>query len=116
MPERSFYIFGEKFAVCQRCSAIYFSFFAGVTFFPVLRKYFSFRKSSRLILIIPFALLVTDFLLGFITSMQNIFTILISGGIFGFSVSLIIISGIMDTLNLYYNNKDLKSGRELSAN
>jgi uncharacterized membrane protein len=116
MPERSFYLFGEKLAVCQRCTAIYFSFLLGVILYPISQKYFSYRNGSKLVFIIPLAVLLSDFLLGFISSMQNIFTILISGSIFGFSVSLIIVSGIMDTLNSNFNKKDLRSGRELSTN
>jgi len=34
---RSFHLFGEKFGVCVRCSSIYFSFLAGLLFYPFAR-------------------------------------------------------------------------------
>ncbi len=34
LDERSFHLAGGKFAVCIRCSAIYFAFFAGIVLYP----------------------------------------------------------------------------------
>ncbi|MBI5470929.1 MAG: DUF2085 domain-containing protein [Ignavibacteriae bacterium] len=36
LPERSFYMFGEKLAVCSRCASIYFAFLVGVLAYPLV--------------------------------------------------------------------------------
>ena len=36
LPERSFLLFGEKLAVCSRCSSIYFAFFLGTVLYPFI--------------------------------------------------------------------------------
>ena len=35
---RSFYLFGEPFAVCGRCTSIYFGFLSGVLAYPLVRR------------------------------------------------------------------------------
>ncbi len=35
---RSFHLMGEKFGVCIRCTALYFSFFVGLVFYPFMRR------------------------------------------------------------------------------
>ncbi len=35
---RSLHVFGEKFGVCVRCTSIYFSFLAGLLFYPFVRS------------------------------------------------------------------------------
>jgi uncharacterized membrane protein len=36
VPERSFHLFGQKLAVCARCSSIYFAFLMGVALYPFI--------------------------------------------------------------------------------
>ncbi len=48
LDERSFHLNGEKWAVCIRCSAIYFAFLAGLLSFPFLMG-FDNRKSPAVI-------------------------------------------------------------------
>ena len=38
MPERSFFIFGKQFAVCSRCTGLYFGFLLGTIIYPLLCK------------------------------------------------------------------------------
>ncbi|MEO8166843.1 MAG: DUF2085 domain-containing protein, partial [bacterium] len=38
LPERSFSLFGEKFAVCSRCSSVYFSFLFVAALYPFVRS------------------------------------------------------------------------------
>ncbi len=38
IDDRSFHLFGAKFAVCIRCTSIYFSFFAGILIVPLFRS------------------------------------------------------------------------------
>ncbi|MBX2991115.1 MAG: DUF2085 domain-containing protein [Bacteroidetes bacterium] len=49
LPERSFFFFGEKLAVCSRCSSVYFAFLAGTFVFPFLHRRISplFHNSVR---------------------------------------------------------------------
>ena len=38
MPERSFFIFGKQFAVCSRCTGLYFGFLFGTIIYPLISK------------------------------------------------------------------------------
>ena len=95
LPERSFYFCGEKLAVCQRCTAIYFSFFIGVVFYPLIRK-INYTK-LRYFFYISIIIIVIDFLFGYIGILQNKFTILISGSLFGIGSSYLITSVLLVT-------------------
>jgi len=93
MPERSFYIFGEKLAVCERCAAIYFSFFMGVVLYPLIKKInFNVLRSA---LIFSMIIIVIDFLFGYIKLFQNMFTVLFSGALFGLCAAYFITSGLI---------------------
>ncbi|MDL1891403.1 DUF2085 domain-containing protein [Sphingobacteriales bacterium CHB3] len=49
LPERSFFLFGEKLGVCSRCASIYFTFLAGTLVFPFLHRRITplFRNSTH---------------------------------------------------------------------
>lgn len=38
IPERSFFVAGEQFGVCSRCSGVYFGLFAGFVIYPLWRR------------------------------------------------------------------------------
>ena len=46
LDDRSFHLFGMKFAVCSRCSGIYFGFFLGVLLYPFRSGKKFFRTSA----------------------------------------------------------------------
>ncbi len=46
---RSFHLFGEKLAVCSRCTGIYGGFLFGLLVLPLLRKATKFNLSSRVL-------------------------------------------------------------------
>jgi uncharacterized membrane protein len=96
IPERSFYIFGQKFAVCERCTAIYFAFLSGVLLYPLIKKI----KRQFLVYALQFAtlIIVIEFLFGYIKVFQNVYTILISGALFGFCAAYFITSGLIESI------------------
>lgn len=94
IPERSFYIWGEKLAVCERCTAIYFSFLLGIALYPLLKKLN--EKYLRLSLYFSTIFIVIDFLFGYI-NLQNIYTLLISGFLFGFCSSFFVVYGLINS-------------------
>jgi uncharacterized membrane protein len=38
MPERSFFIFDKQFAVCSRCTGLYFGFLLGTIIYPLISR------------------------------------------------------------------------------
>ena len=95
LPERSFYFCGEKLAVCQRCTAIYFSFLAGILLYPLIRKIN--EKWLRCFFYISIIIIVIDFLFGYINILQSTITILISGSLFGIGSSYLIVNVLLVT-------------------
>lgn len=63
LPERSFHLFGEKLAVCSRCTSIYFGFLLGVVVYPLARKLTNTEIPHRNILFLAVAPMVIDVLL-----------------------------------------------------
>ncbi|HKE58774.1 MAG TPA: DUF2085 domain-containing protein, partial [Pyrinomonadaceae bacterium] len=59
LPERSFFIAGHQFAVCARCTGLYFGFLLAVLFYPLVRPLRTTQAPSRrwlFIAAIPMAL------------------------------------------------------------
>lgn len=57
LPSHSFFIFGHQMACCERCAAIYGSFFAGGLFFILIRQWIRpLRMKWYLVLITPMAI------------------------------------------------------------
>jgi len=61
---RSFHLMGEPLGVCIRCSAIYFSFVAGVALYPLVFSIREVRVPSRGVIIGLLAPVVLDVLAG----------------------------------------------------
>ncbi len=104
LPERSFFLFNEKLAVCARCTGIYLSALLGVVIYPLRRP-----KVKLWMLIIASAPIVLDGgtqLLGNITQLgwwnsTNLLRIT-SGGLFGFVAALFILPALIETLSYFY--------------
>jgi uncharacterized membrane protein len=85
---RSFHIGGEPFAVCERCTSIYFAFTAGLLVYPRV----SLRLRPAVILLWALAPMVTDVLLSALgVHSSTLFTRVVSGSIFGFLIPACII-------------------------
>ena len=106
LPERSFYIFGEKFAVCERCTSIYFSFFVGTVLYPLTKKIKS--KHIKTCLLLSIIFIVIDFFFGYI-NFQNIYSIIISGSALGLCSSYFVIYGIINSFNKSNQNLEAKN-------
>jgi uncharacterized membrane protein len=97
IPGRSFYLEGHPFAVCARCTGIYFGFAAGVLLYPLVR---SLRRSDAparkwlLVALVPTAL---DFSLGFFHIWENThLSRSITGALLGGVTAFYVVPGLLD--------------------
>jgi uncharacterized membrane protein len=91
-PERSFFLFGEKLAVCVRCSSVYCAFLFGVLLFPFTHGLRARNTPSRnvlLLTLLPIAWEVATEWIGLYTS--TVLTRALTGGVFGYVASLVIL-------------------------
>jgi uncharacterized membrane protein len=71
IPERSFHLAGNKFAVCSRCTGLYSGFAAAVLAYPVARSLRNTATPSILWLILAALPLAIDFSLGYFNIWAN---------------------------------------------
>jgi len=71
LPERSFFIAGHQFAVCARCTGVYFGFAAAVIGYPLITSLRRTQVPSRKWLFVAAAPLVIDFGLGLTGIWEN---------------------------------------------
>jgi uncharacterized membrane protein len=108
IDSRSLHIGGEKFAVCARCSAIYFSFLAMLLVYPFLPKITI--KESRLWILVIILPMLLDVLLDAIgIHASTISTRLCTGSFFGLGIAYLLlpdlehgISGFITTLKNHF--------------
>ena len=103
----SLHLFGNKLAVCARCSTIYFGFLFGVILSPILSKRKAFDSRLLLIVIIPMLLDVAGSWIGIHQS--TLVTRIITGSLFGIATGVILtpyfIQGCLELTNIYFHNK-----------
>ncbi|MGD0338569.1 MAG: DUF2085 domain-containing protein [Bacteroidota bacterium] len=100
LDSHSLHIGGEKLGVCERCSAIYFSFLFGVVLYPISRRLSGATLLHRrwlLIASIPMCVDVFLSIAGGYTA--TLLTRLFTGGIFGFILALIIIPELLPAIS-----------------
>lgn len=109
---RSFHLFGNKLAVCSRCSAIYFAFFLGVAAYPLMRKLNTIRLPALWLLLAASALMLLDVIFEVSGVMDNTFlSRSLTGGFLGFVLPLYLIPGFLNfftEIAVYLNNKNIK--------
>lgn len=94
---RSFSIFGEKFAVCSRCTTIYFSFLLGTLVYPFTRKITNTKLPSIWFLISACIVMVLDVGMDLMGVLKNTYvTRSISGAVLGFVLSFYLIPGFIN--------------------
>ncbi|HET6892380.1 MAG TPA: DUF2085 domain-containing protein [Pyrinomonadaceae bacterium] len=71
LPERSFFIDGYQFAVCTRCTGVYFGFAAAVICYPLITSLKKTQSPERKWLFIAAMPLVIDFGLGLTGVWEN---------------------------------------------
>ena len=94
-PDRSFFIWGKQFAVCVRCSGLYFGFLIGTLLFPLVRSFKNFNQHRRYLFFIAVIPITIDLLLTIFRIWQNTFFSRFGTGLFlGTVVALFVIAGI----------------------
>ncbi|UCE07019.1 MAG: DUF2085 domain-containing protein [bacterium] len=106
-PERSFFIWDKQFAVCARCSGLYFGFLIATIFFPFLKGLKNFTPPPRYLFFIALTPITIDLSLTIFHIWQNtFFTRFASGLLLGNVVALFVLSGIH---KIREENYELKS-------
>ncbi|GEM_PF-274669 len=102
---RSFHMYDHSFAVCIRCTAIYFGFFGSIIF---VRSGVHF-KGGRHHWIVGAALpMFIDALFDTVGIFpSSTVSRLITGGIFGFGMAIVLVDSVLDAIRLYSPGKKL---------
>lgn len=97
IPERSFHIAGQQFAVCSRCTGLYTGFTMAILTYPLFR---SLRKTETPSLVWLFASavpLAVDFSLTYFGVWENThFTRFTTGALFGTVAAIFILPGLIE--------------------
>ena len=97
IPERSFFIAGHQFAVCSRCSGIYFGFTAATLCYPLVRSLRQTETPARMWLFLAAAPLAVDFSLGCLGIWQNThWSRFATGALLGVVSVFYVLPGLMD--------------------
>ena len=100
IDERSFSINGIPFAVCSRCSVIYFGFLVGVLVYPVVRDIGKPEMPSRLFLVIACIPMIVDaFPWRFGMYEATIASRAGTGGILGFTLAFFIVPAAIQAVS-----------------
>jgi len=97
IPERSFFIAGHQFAVCSRCSGIYFGFTAATLCYPLIRSLRQTETPARKWLFLAAAPLAVDFSLGYLGIWHNTHSSrFATGALLGVVSVFYVLPGLMD--------------------
>ncbi len=109
LPQRSFFIFNHKMAVCARCFGIYTGFLVGMLIYPFVKKLNNFKTPNKWYLImalIPMGIDGTTQLIGLRESFNELR--LITGLIAGFVGVFYILPVFLSSIDEIVKNKILK--------
>ena len=97
IPERSFHLAGEQFAVCSRCTGLYAGFALATLTYPLFRSLHK-TDAPRIIWLFASALpLAIDFSLTYFGIWQNNhFTRFTTGALFGAVAAIFILPGVIE--------------------
>jgi uncharacterized membrane protein len=97
IPERSFHLAGEQFAVCSRCTGLYAGFALATLTYPLFRSLRT-TDTPRIIWLFASALpLAIDFSLTYFGFWQNNhFTRFTTGALFGAVAAIFIVPGVIE--------------------
>jgi uncharacterized membrane protein len=108
LPERSFYLDGHPFAVCARCTGIYFGFAAGALLYPLLRSLKRSDAPARLWLLVALVPTALDFALDFFGIWQNThLTRLLTGALMGGVTAFYVVPGLLDLSRMSFRRSTL---------
>jgi len=97
IPQRSYFIDGQKFAVCSRCTGIYAGFAITLLLYPLIRSLRNTSTPPRSLLILSALPLAIDFSLTFFGIWENTHTSrLLTGALLGSVAVFYVMPGIID--------------------
>jgi uncharacterized membrane protein len=100
IPEHSFHLNGEPYAVCIRCTSIYFAFFIGVLLYPLIRLRIPGFVRMRYYIFILAVPMSIDVFFSWVTGYTSTaLTRAITGGLFGIGASVLLIPLIFEALS-----------------
>ncbi|MBC8184758.1 DUF2085 domain-containing protein [candidate division KSB1 bacterium] len=96
MPERSFFILGKQFAVCSRCTGLYFGFLLGTIIYPLISKFKSNWIPAKKYFFLAGIPISIDIFIRFFRIAENTFTSrLITGLILGAITVFFVLPGFL---------------------
>lgn len=97
LPDRSFFIFGHKFAVCSRCFGVYFGLLLGMAAYPLLRPMEESSPLPRFWLFASMIPMAIDWSLGVFEVWENTFlTRTVTGLILGVACAVFIVPALIE--------------------
>jgi uncharacterized membrane protein len=113
LDNRTFHLFGYKFAVCSRCFFIYFGFFIGAILYTIFIGFNRVYIPHLIFLILPLFLIFFDFFLDLVNLYKNsTLSRSVTGFIAGISVSFFLIPGLLkfiEEIISYIYHKKIKN-------
>jgi uncharacterized membrane protein len=104
IDDRSFFILGNKLAVCSRCSSVYTAFLAGVILYPFVKGLENKKLPSIWILLFFALLLFSDAVLDVLGVLNNTFVSrAITGSLIGGLLPFYLIPGSVNFANEIYD-------------
>jgi uncharacterized membrane protein len=109
IPERSFYLDGHPFAVCARCTGIYFGFAAGALSYPLVRSLKRSDAPARQWLLVALVPMALDFALDFFGVWQNThLTRSATGALLGAVTAFYVVPGLLDLSRMKFRSESGK--------
>ena len=107
IPERSFHIAGEQFAVCHRCFGVYFGLLFGFAIYPLLRSVDEIEPLPRFWLFLSLIPITVDWSLNFLGIWENThLSRFLTGMIVGVACSTFIVPALVEiTRNFTYRRR-----------
>lgn len=101
IPERSFFLIGNQFAVCSRCFGVYFGLLAGLLCYPFVRPMDESSPLPRVWLFLSMVPMALDWSLDVLGIWANThFTRLATGLILGVACALFIVPAVIEVAEL----------------
>ena len=96
LPERSFFIFNHKMAVCARCFGIYTGIFLALLIYPLVKKLDDFKTPNKIYLILSLTPMAIDGITQYIGLRESFNTLrFLTGFLAGFVIVFYIIPHIL---------------------
>lgn len=110
IPERAFYLEGDAFAVCARCTGIYLGFAAGLLFYPLVRSLKHVATPARKWLLMAAMPALLDFALDLVGIRANThLTRSLSGALLGAVAAFYVLPGLLDLSRKSFRHKPVYS-------